>query len=122
MSKTINYVAVVSLTMLAGCGAFVPIQAIDRVGIDIVLAASKVKVVTPEVATTMHNLGKIEGHSCMNDAWDPAGTRVGAVDQVRILAAQMGATAISDPICEEGGVSLIKNCWQSWECKASAFK
>ena len=108
--------------LLTGCvGQLVPTQSIDKVGIDVVLAAAKIEVIPTGTTTSMHGLGMVIGHSCKNKTNDPDATQVGATDQVKIAAAQLGATAISDLECEEGGLSLIKNCWHSWECKAMAL-
>lgn len=111
--------------MLNGCrGQFVPKQTIDKVGISALLTAEKIRVVSPSQASTMHSLGEVVGHSCQNKVWvgEPASTKVGAIDQLRIVAAQKGASAITEPQCEKGGLSLIKNCWNSWECKATALR
>lgn len=113
---------VVASSLLTGCLAFVPVQSIDKTGIETILAASRMPVVSSQSSLNMENLGEVVGHSCMNTTIDPAASRVGAVDQAKIVAVQRGATAISDPMCEEGGVSLFKNCWHSWECKANAFR
>lgn len=107
---------------LSGCLAFVPVQTIDKTGIEVVLAASKMPIVSDEVAQKMIDVGEVVGHSCMNQAVDPSASRVGAIDQAKIVAVQLGGNAITSPVCEEGGVSLIKNCWHSWECKARALR
>ena len=109
-------------TTLSACGSFVPIQNIDKAGIDTVLAASRLPMVDQSQAGKLRSLGEVVGHSCMNKATETAATKVGAQDQAKILAIQKGATAITSLSCSEGGVSLIKNCWQSWECKAIALQ
>jgi hypothetical protein len=106
---------------LSGCA--VPTQSIDKVGISTLLAAEKIQIVSEDKAKTMHSLGQVIGHSCQYQAvGESSSTKVGAIDQIKIVAAQKGAVAITEPQCEEGGVSLIKNCWNSWECKATALR
>lgn len=110
------------LASLAGCSSFVPVQTLDKSGIDAVLTASKLPILTDAEATGRTVIAEVVGYSCMNKASEPSATKVGATDQVRILAVQSGATAVSGLVCSEGGVSLIRNCWQSWECKGKALK
>jgi hypothetical protein len=123
--KLANLSILVFMLALSGCaGQFVPIQTIDKVGISALLAAEKIKIVSPEKTQTMQSLGEVVGHSCQNQIMvgESVSSKVGAIDQLRIVAAQLGATAVSEPRCEEGNVSLFKNCWNSWECKATAFR
>lgn len=107
---------------LTGCGAFVPVQSVDKTGIDVLLAASKLPIVASVEVGNMKSIGEVTGYSCMNKTTDSAATKVGAIDQAKIVATQRGAKAITNLNCSEGGVSLIRNCWQSWECKATALQ
>lgn len=107
---------------LTGCGAFVPVQSIDKTGIDVLMAASKLPIVSSTEVGSMQDIGEVIGYSCMNKATEVAATKVGAIDQAKIVATQRGARAITNLTCSEGGVSLIRNCWQSWECKATALQ
>lgn len=111
-----------SIVLLTGCGAFVPIQTLDKTGIDTVLAAAKLPVVSNEKAGTMEALGEVVGYSCMNKTNEPSASEIGATDQAKIVAVQRGATAITGLVCTEGGLSLISNCWNSWECRATALR
>ena len=117
--------AVSIMVFLSGChGPFVPVQSLDKVGISTVLAANNIKVVSTNEAKNMSLIGNFSGYSCQNRAFvsEPASTKVGAIDQLKITAVQNGATAISEPNCEEGGFSLMRNCYNSWECKEAAYK
>lgn len=112
-------------TALSGCsGQFVPMQTIDKVGISAILSAEKIQIVSDGQARAMYSLGEIAGHSCQNKVWvgESPSSRVGAIDQLKIVAAQRGAVAITEPQCESGGLSFIKNCWNSWKCKATALR
>ena len=120
-----NFKIILSLPLLitlSSCGSFVPIQNIDKTGIDALLAASKMRIIPEMEAKNLKDLGEVIGHSCMNKSNELSASRVGAVDQAKIQAVQRGATAITNLICTEGGISLIKNCWNSWECKATALQ
>ena len=104
------------VVFLTGCsGTFVPIHSLDKIGLDAISAAQRLRVVSQSELALMRSLGEGEGHSCQNKIFvgEPASTRVGAFDQLRIAAAQIGATAISEPVCEAGGYSLLKNCFKS---------
>ena len=117
-----DLVACAFFSVLAGCSAFVPIQTLDKTGIDVLKEASELPIVSDAEAKKMQVLGEVIGYSCMNKSTEPRATRVGALDQAKIAAVQRGAKAISVPSCREGGVSLIKNCWHSWECKTTALR
>ena len=108
--------------VLAGCGAFVPIETVETAGLNTVSDASKIKIVDSATAKTMQPVGEVIGYSCKNKIWDPAATEKAATDQVMIVAAQRKATAITELTCSEGSVSLITNCWQSYTCKATALR
>jgi hypothetical protein len=110
------------LTVLAGCGAFVPIQSPDSVGPTVANTAASLPVLSADAAKGLKGLGEVVGYSCKNLLWDPAATPGAATLQVKLAAAQRGATAITAPSCSEGGVSLGTNCWQSYTCKATALR
>ncbi|GAB3483738.1 hypothetical protein GCM10011496_29860 [Polaromonas eurypsychrophila] len=122
MKTKIALFSLLVLASLAGCTAFVPVQTLDKTGIDALLTATKLPILSDAEATGRTVISEVVGYSCMNQATEPSATRVGATDQVKILAVQKGATAVSGLVCSEGGVSLVRNCWQSWECKGKALK
>lgn len=124
MKKNLILLLGSSFLLVACQGTFVPIQTVDKTGISVLLAAEKIKILSKEKIGSMRLLGSVEGHSCQNKSFvnEPASTKIGAIDQLKIVAVQRGATAVDEPICEEGGFSLIKNCWNSWECKANAYR
>jgi len=110
--------------VLTGCsGQFLDRQTVDKVGLSVFMAAAEIKTVSAETAENMNSLGEVVGYSCQNQigVGEAESTKVGAIDQLRIVAAKKGATAISAPQCAQGGFSIITNCWNSWECKASAL-
>jgi hypothetical protein len=107
---------------LVACGAFVPIQSPESVGAKVSDSATSLPVVTGDAAKAMKDLGEVVGYSCKNLLWDPAATPEAATFQLKLVAVQRGATAITAPSCVEGGFSLGKNCWQSYTCKATALR
>lgn len=109
-------------TALAGCQALVPIHSLDKVGINQMLQAAEVEIVDNSEERQGTYLGSVEGYSCQNQATESIPSKAGAIDQLRISAVRLDATYVTNLNCEEGGVSLIKNCWQSWSCTAEAHK
>ena len=109
-------------TLVACAGAFVPIQTVETTGIAITERAAKMTVITSSETGSLQALGEVTGYSCKNKIWDPAATAEAATFQVKLAAAQRGATTVSTPSCEESAVSLLTNCWQSFSCKAKAYK
>ena len=107
---------------LAGCSPFVPIQTLDNTGADVFLAASKMPVVSADTARGMQELGPVVGYSCKLGLGNPGASRADATDQAKVAAAQRRATAVTSLTCKESGVSLFTNCWESWECKATALR
>jgi len=119
--KPIAVVALLSAS-LSGCSPFVPIQTLDNTGADVFMAASKMPVVSADTGRAMQKLGEVVGYSCKLALGDPNASRADATDQAKIAAAQRRATAVTDLTCKEGGVSLFTNCWESWECRATALR
>lgn len=111
-----------STALVSGCGALVPVHTLDKTGIDAMMAASKLPTVGEGDAKNMTVIGEVAGYSCMNKLYESSATKVGAMDQAKMVAVQRGATAVSAMVCTEGGLSFVRNCWQSWECKANALK
>lgn len=117
------FIFITASILLTGClDAFVPIKTVETTGVKNVEAAVKINEVPPENAKDMQNLGEVIGYSCKNKLWDPEATAEAATHQVKLAAAMLGATAITDLTCSEGTVSLAKNCWQSFTCKANALR
>ena len=121
--KSALFAVVSAQLFLTGCvGAFVPIQTVETTGIRVAEAAANITLVPAEKAKTMQEIAEVVGYSCKNKLWDPAATAEAATYQVKLAAAQRGATAIADLSCSEGAVSLATNCWQSFTCKATALR
>ena len=121
--KAVHFVLVLGVPILiSACGAFVPIQTEESVGHETMERAEKIPVVDSDRAAAMQSLGEVVGYSCKNLLWDPAATPEDATLQVKIAAVQRGASAITGLTCSEGSISLAKNCWQSFTCRAIALR
>lgn len=115
--------ALLASISVSGCvGAFVPVQTPEMTGSRTIEAAVAVVAIDSSEAANRQNLGSVTGYSCKNKLWDPPATSDAALLQVKIAAAQRGATAISNINCAEGGTSLMTNCWQSFACTATAIR
>lgn len=108
---------------LGGCvGPLVPVRTPESTGGSTFEAGFRLRVVDPVEASKMQRLGPVEGYSCKNKIWDPAATAEAATVQLKVSAAQRGATAISNLVCAESGTSLVTNCWQSYKCTGEALR
>ncbi len=118
-----NFVIITIFALIvSGCQTFVPIYSLEKTGVDVMIRASKLPVISSSEIGSKILIKPVAGYSCMNQATEPSASQAGAADQVKIAAVLEGATAIADLKCEEGGVSLLKNCWHSWSCTANAYK
>ena len=111
------------LVALSGCvGALVPVQMAEQIGMKPFESISTIRTIDSESGKTLVPVGRVEGYSCKNKLWDPAATSDAALVQLKLLAAQRGAVAISNVACSEGGTSLLSNCWQSFKCVGEAYR
>jgi S1-C subfamily serine protease len=116
-------ISVAALLVTACVGPFVS---------EIDLDASTVSQLRAEVSTTTSNqlagreyesIGAVTATSCFNNfVTDEMSSTEHAMDQLRYKAAALGANALLNPRCEKEGTSLIKNCWTSTTCTASAVR
>lgn len=113
-----------SAALLTGCvGAFVPIQTTEKVGMKVTEDAARIQIVDAATAGKMTNIGTIDGFSCKNKLWDADPTEEAATFQIKLQAAQKGATAITAPTCVKGApMSLATNCWASFTCTSDALR
>lgn len=59
-------------------------------------------------------LGDVRATSCKNKTWDPPATKGDALQQLRLRAHRLGATAIIDVVTDERGTDTWgTNCWES---------
>ena len=67
-------------------------------------------------------LNYVEGISCKNKVWDPAATKIAAINQAKHWAYEMGADAMINVQCEHPRGTTTYNCWESITCTAQAIK
>lgn len=108
--------------LFGGCSPFVPIVNPETVEPTVAATASSIRVIDSEATKGLQPLGEVVGYSCQFLLWDPAATPEAATEQIKLKAAERGATAIGRPDCTAGGFSLGKNCWNSFTCKATAYR
>lgn len=67
-------------------------------------------------------LGTVEGLSCKRNAWssEPP-TEAEAMQGVMVRAAQLGADAVANVICEQHGQDWGRNCWSEVICVGDAI-
>jgi hypothetical protein len=108
--------------VLAGCASNPPITSLtsqERAMVaNIVLIESGV---IPKDSYKM--LGTVEGLSCLRDDVDSTGPSVEEARLgLRIRAAQLGANAVINILCQENQkVDLKRNCWESVVCVGDAI-
>jgi uncharacterized protein YbjQ (UPF0145 family) len=107
---------------LSACEPHIPIQRLDGVDSSVLHAADGVKVVSLDEAKQMQIVGAVAGHSCKHLLWDPAATEDAAMRQMKVDAAQSGATAITAVRCHSKQTSLGTNCWESVSCAGTALR
>jgi hypothetical protein len=65
----------------------------------------------------------VEGISCKNQIWEPAATKIDAINQAKYWAYETGADALMNIRCESPrGTTTTYNCWESITCTAQAIK
>ncbi|MGH7016781.1 MAG: heavy metal-binding domain-containing protein [Caulobacteraceae bacterium] len=65
-------------------------------------------------------VGPVIRYSCKFLPTDPNGSETGALQQLRLKALAMGANGIVGVTYQHGGVSLVKNCWDSVTASGTA--
>ncbi|HXP32023.1 MAG TPA: Rcs stress response system protein RcsF [Stellaceae bacterium] len=89
-------------------------------------AAAKVRVFPPGAATEPTDfdyVGPVEGNSCKHLLWDPPASQSDALEQMRINALRMSATAVMDFTCTMASTDVYgTNCWNSVHCGGTAVR
>lgn len=89
------------------------------------VAAAKVRVLPPgaPIAADADYLGPVEGFSCKHLLWDPPASESAALEQMRVRALRMGATAVADFTCTASGTDAYgTNCWNAVQCGGTAVR
>jgi len=66
-------------------------------------------------------LGEVEGLSCARQG-GASPSLDNAKENLKVNAAKMGANAVINVACQEGGVSWSHNCWRTVTCRGDAVK
>lgn len=104
--------------ILSGCvGALVPIE--DSATMSSAQRGIAVTTAAPPQGARI--IGSVTGHSCKNKAWNPAPTRAAADDQLRLFAAQQGASGVGSVTYQERGTTFSPNCWSSITATGVAY-
>ena len=65
----------------------------------------------------------IRATSCKQKIWDPGASQEDAIDQLRAKASRLGRNGIAGVICDDPeGMTLSKNCWSAFTCRANAIR
>jgi hypothetical protein len=126
MRKSVAALLVAAVILGSGCAAPIPridyydveTDALRRIRDMRELDAASIE------AGSYRELGEVDGLYCPTQrAWlDSSEAERLAVDQVKIRAAQLGATHIGTPSCEsDGTLDMTNNCMTTLKCKARAF-
>ena len=127
MKKSV--VTPLTATMILGSGCAAPIPRIDYYDVE-TDALMRIRDMRELDATALEagaylELDTVDGLFCSNQSvWvGSAEAERAAVDQVKIRAAQLGATHISTPNCEaDESLDMTNNCMATLKCKARAFR
>ncbi len=119
-----RFVAALLLMPVAACIGPNPnlrIEDTSQIALDRVSAARAIEVLdsSPSGSATV---GPVEGTSCQNAMWDPKATEAAALDQMKIKAADLGATALVGVSYSSSGTSLVANCWTVVTATGTAIK
>ena len=111
--------------ILAGCGAFVPVQDVSKVDSETMQKAYKVKTFNansnmsyPEVK---NYYGPIVAFSCKGMLYDPPASKGDALIQLRLKAVELGANGIIDITFDTRGTDTWgTNCWETVQASGTA--
>lgn len=114
-----------AITLLAGCGAMVPVVKMENIPPEQRRVVNEVAIYnqTQLIGRKFKVMNIVEGISCKNKIWDHAATKSDAIFQARYWAQQMGADGIANLQCDHPrGTTTTYNCWESVTCTAEAIK
>jgi Putative heavy-metal-binding len=107
-------ILVLAALALGGCSTFMDMQ--DASNPAIVQKATTLPVYMagdPNTPKNVRIIGPASGNSCKYLPTDPNASETAALQQLRLKALALGATAVVEVRYAHGGTSLATNCWQS---------
>jgi len=120
--KLISFIVLPILIVMIGCASNPPISSLtsqerERVSNIVFLEGGQIPKDSYKV------LGSVEGLACKRNLYASGAPAVEKARQgVRIRAAQLGANAVINLLCEENQkVDWVRNCWQSVVCVGDAI-
>ena len=123
IKKVINFIIFLPiLIVMTGCASNPPISSLtsqerERVSNIVFLESGQIPKDSYKV------LGSVEGLACKRNLYASGAPAVEEARQgVKIRAAQLGANAVINLLCEENQkVDWVRNCWQSVVCVGDAI-
>ncbi len=111
--------------MLTACGA--PVAIIDYYEADTpsLQRFARMEILADGAVSRgqFEKVGTVTGIYCKKGvAQTHSDSRVEAIDQVKLKAAQRGATHISTPSCTVSALDMTNNCFEKIVCKAAALQ
>lgn len=119
-----RWIIAAAILMMAACAPRVPVLNVASVTPSERAAASKVRVLPPgAVVADFDYVGPVEGNSCKHMMWEPPAAAADAIEQMRINAFRLGATAVMDFTCTPSGTDAYgTDCWNSVHCGGTAIR
>lgn len=116
MLKKLSLLLLLVFTVLPACTS---VKSVDP---ELRRRAANLPILSPEDVEEQEYdvIGEVEGVSCARQAGSNPSME-GARQELRINAAEVGADAIINTFCEEGGVTFSRNCWKTIQCRADAI-
>jgi len=116
-------VFLLTLSMLFGCGPYVPVFKLDELSRKRIDAEITIYAIDDLIDKEYSIISPIESISCMNRISDPPASMENAILQLRYNTSVLGGNAVTDLRCDKPvGISIEKNCWSSVTCYAYAIK
>lgn len=110
---------------LSGCvGPLVPVANLDDIPPELKRTVLSIPIYNESQLSQQEYqvINVVEGISCKNKTWDPAPTKVDAINQAKYWAHELGADALLNIQCDHPkGMSTAYNCWESITCTAQAI-
>ncbi len=112
--------------VLSGCvGPLVPVKNMEEVPLQLKREILSMPIYNEsQLSQKQYSvINIVEGISCKNKTWDPAATKIDAINQAKYWAYEMGADALLNIQCDHPrGTTTSYNCWESITCTAQAIK
>lgn len=113
------------MVFLAGCGLTAGMGRVVRItdlSSEEIARANTMRIYKSGAFPASENLGRIEGLSCAALAEERV-SEIEALEQLKIKAAKLGATAVTNVACQYNGeIDWQSNCWRTYVCVGDALQ